>query len=72
MDRNNIPYYKVAKEALIKWNGLSEEEANKIIEEQSFDEIESQVHAKASMQYAIDELAKIINLNKGRRSRFIF
>ena len=59
MERNQemngtIPYYEVAKEALMKWNGLSEEEANKIIAESSYEEIERMVGAEGSMKYAID------------------
>ena len=68
MERKNIPYYQVAREALIKWNGLTEEEANKIIEEQSFEEIESKVGAKNSMTNAIDELAKNLALNEGAKA----
>lgn len=75
MDRitkNNInaPYYKVAKKALMNWNGLSEEEALKIIQEQSFEEVEGQVWATGSMNYAIAELAKEINLSKEEQEEF--
>ena len=31
MDKKDIPYYQVAREALIKWNGLTEEQADKFI-----------------------------------------
>ena len=53
-NKQNIPYYQVAKQALMNWNGLSEEEAKKVISSQSFDEIESQVYAKGSMDYAVE------------------
>ena len=43
MDKNNVPYYQVAREALIKWNGLKEEQADKMIEEYNFEEIEGQM-----------------------------
>ena len=49
-----IPYYQVAQQALMNWNGLSEEEAKKIVLTQSFDEIETQVYAKGSMDYAVE------------------
>ncbi len=49
-----IPYYQVAKQALMNWNGLSEEEAEQVIITQSFEEVESQVYAKGSMDYAIE------------------
>lgn len=59
-----IPYYQVAKQALMNWNGLSEEEAEKIIKYQSFEEIESKVYAKGSMDYAIEGIAKSLSLNE--------
>lgn len=52
--KQNIPYYQVAKQALMNWNGLSEEEAEQFISTQSFDDVESQVYAKGSMDYAIE------------------
>ena len=57
IDKSNIPYYNVAKQALINWNGLSEEEANKIISEQTFSKLEGQVYAKGSINYAIEAIA---------------
>lgn len=54
----NAPYYSVAKEALMNWNGLTKEEAENIISSQTFDEIEAQVYAKGSMDYAIDGILK--------------
>lgn len=68
MDKRNVPYYQVAREALIKWNGLTEEQADKIIEESSFEEIEAQVGAQNSMQYAIDAMAQFMSLNNGTKA----
>lgn len=63
--RLKIPYYQVAKQALMNWGTpesnwapLSEEEAEKIINEKSFEEIENLVGAKGSMDYAIQEISK--------------
>lgn len=56
MEKSNIPYYQVAKQVLMNRNGLSEEEAEKVISSQSFDEIESQVNVKGSMDYAIEQI----------------
>lgn len=53
-----IPYYQVAQQALMNWNGLSEEQAQQIILEQSFEEIDSHVYAKGSMDYAIDGIVR--------------
>ena len=61
--KRNIPYYKVAKQALMNWNGLSENEANKVIKTQNFDEIESQVYAKGSMDYAVEGIKKSLGLS---------
>ena len=63
LQKLGIPYYKVAKEALMSWNGLSEEEATKILKSSSFEEIEGQVWAKGSMDYAIDSIANSLMLS---------
>lgn len=70
MKKEDIPYYRVAKEALMKWNGLTEEQANEFIEKSDFEEIESQIGARNSMIYAIEELAKIIGLNEEEKQEF--
>lgn len=67
MSNNNIPYYKVAKQALMNWNGLSEEEANKKIETSGFDELESQVYAVGSMEYALNEILKQTKIDLGHQ-----
>lgn len=58
-----IPYYQVAQQALMNWNGLSEEQAQQIILEQSFEEIDSQVYAKGSMDYAIEGIKSSLGLS---------
>ena len=65
-DRTRIPYYMAAKEALMNWNGLSEEEAVKKINTESFDEIEAQVYAQSSMEAAMEGIAKYIGIPKNR------
>lgn len=62
MSIHDIPYYKVAKQALMNWNGLSEEEANKAIETSGFEELESQVYAVDSMESAINEILRQANI----------
>ena len=62
-NKQNIPYYQVAKQALMNWNGLSEEEAKKVIFSQSFDEIESQLYAKGSMDYAVEGIKSSLGLS---------
>lgn len=56
------PYYKIAKQALMNWNGLTEEQANEIIEKQPFEQIESQVYAKSSINYALENITKSLKL----------
>ena len=70
MKKEDIPYYRVAKEALMKRNGLTEEQANEFIEKSDFEEIESQIGARNSMIYAIEELAKIMGLNEEEKQEF--
>ena len=56
------PYHKVAKAALMNWNGLTEEEADKTIRQSTFEEIEGQVYAKGSMDAAIQALGQKLGL----------
>lgn len=71
MDKSNVPYYQVAREALIKWNGLTEEQADKIIEESSFEEIESQVYAQSSITSAATSIGKSLGLDEEEISHFL-
>lgn len=61
-EKMNVPYYQIAKEALMNWNGLSEAEAVKMIESSTFEEIEGQVWAKSSINYAIEGITKSLSL----------
>lgn len=55
----NITVYKqIARDALMNWNGLSEEEATKKVLESSNDELEQQVYAEGSIDYALKGLQK--------------
>lgn len=59
-----IPYYQVAKSALMNWQGLSEEEAEEKIRTSTFEEIEGEVYARGSIDYAIDGIAKALSLEE--------
>lgn len=50
------PYQVIAKNALMNWNGLSEEEATKKVRESTFEELEAQVYAEGSITYALEGL----------------
>lgn len=55
--KDDIAYYQIAKKALMNWNGLTEEQADKLIEESSFEEIESQVGAQKSINHALEAIS---------------
>lgn len=57
-------YRQVAKSALMSWNGLSEQEADKKVRTASFDELEGQVWASGSLNYAVDAIAKMYQADK--------
>ena len=59
MENNNLTVYKqIARDALMSWNGLSEEEATKKVQEGSNEELEQQVYAEGSIDYAIKGFQK--------------
>ena len=59
MENNNLTIYKqIARDALMSWNGLSEEEATKKVQESSNEELEQQVYAEGSIDYAIKGFQK--------------
>lgn len=55
-----VPYRKVAKEAIMSWNGASEAEATAAIESQSYDDLESQCYATGSMESGIKGILKYL------------
>lgn len=58
------PYQNIAKSALINWNGLREEEAEKKIQTESIQELEGQVYAMGSVKYAVVGIARQLNLSE--------
>lgn len=59
MENNKLTVYKqIARDALMSWNGLSEEEAIKKVQESSNEELEQQVYAEGSIDYAIKGFQK--------------
>lgn len=51
-------YKEIARDALMSWNGLSEEEATKKVQESSNEELEQQVYAEGSIDYALKGFQK--------------
>lgn len=52
--KQNIPYYKIAKDSLLSWNkDMTEEQVQQAIESLSIAQLEDKVGAKNSIKYAI-------------------
>lgn len=64
------PYQNIAKEALINWNGLNTEEAERKIKEESVSELEGQVFAMDSVKYAIAGITKELKLSQEEMEEF--
>lgn len=57
------PYKEIAIDALMSWNGLSEEEATKVARESTNEQLESQVYAKGSIKYALEGIQLCVQKN---------
>ncbi len=57
------PYRIIAKNALMSWNGLSEEEATKVVSESTFDQLENQVWAKSSIKTAVNAISAYLDID---------
>lgn len=57
------PYKEIARDALMSWNGLSEEEATKVVRESTNEQLESQVYAEGSINYALEGIQLIVQKN---------
>ncbi len=64
------PYQKIAKDALMNWNGLSEEEANNKIMTESVEQLEGQVYAMGSVGYAVSGISQNLGLTEEERNEF--
>ena len=67
---NVTPYQKIAKDALMNWNGLSEEEANNKIKTESVEQLEGQVYAMGSVGHAVTGIAQNLGLTEVERNEF--
>ena len=60
-EKENLTIYQqIARRALMAWNGLSEEEATRKVQESSNEELEQQVGAKGSIWHALQGIEKYI------------
>lgn len=67
MEKNNIPYYQIAKEILIKEKDLTEERANKIIDEWTFEGIENYISIEKLVESAAYGVyCALVPRNQGR------
>lgn len=57
------PYKVIARDALMSWNGMSEEEATKVVRESSNEQLESQVYAEGSIDYALKGMQQFAQSN---------
>ena len=64
------PYQNIAKQALINWNGLSEEEALVKVQNESVSDLENQVFAMNTIKYAVVGIAKQIDLSEDDTIKF--
>ena len=55
-------YGEIAKAALRKWNGLSEEEASKKVSNSTFEELEGMIGASGSIKAACESIVKKLDL----------
>lgn len=67
---NLTPYRVVAKEALMSWNGMSEEEATKAVMTLTHDELENQVYATGSITYAVEAVSRYLGLTESETEAF--
>ena len=72
MEKTNLTaYQKVAKAAFIAWPPyLTEEDSDKKVRTESFEELESQCWAKSSVESAALGIAKTLNLNEEETVEF--
>lgn len=56
-------YGEIAEAALVKWDGLSEEEASKKVTSSTFEELEGMVGASGSIKTACESIAKRLGLD---------
>lgn len=63
-------YRQVAKAALMGWNGLSEEEAENKVRTESFEQLENQVWASGTLNYAVEAIAKMLQLHEVEKEYF--
>ncbi len=68
--KHKTPYQEVAKEALMKWNNYSEQQAEEKISRQTIAELEEEVYAMGSMKYAVIAIAKEIDLTDDETIQF--
>ena len=59
-----VPYKEIAFFALVNWNGKTEQEANKMVNLMTVDELETYVGAKGSVNHAIDSIATNLRLSE--------
>lgn len=65
------PYRVIAKNALKSWNGLSDEEAKKVVLKSSFEELENQVWATSSIKSAVSAISNYFGFDQEKSDQFL-
>lgn len=61
-EKNLTAYQKIAKAALMEWNSCTDEEADKIVRDESVEKLEKRVFAKSSIESGLQGILKQIDL----------
>ena len=65
------PYKRIAKDALVNWNGLTEAEAMIIANIQPVEDLEKSVGALGSVTHAVEGIAREISLTEEEQKEFL-
>lgn len=57
------PYKEIARDSLMKYKHLSEEEATKVVRESTNEQLESEVYAEGSIKYALEGIQLYVQKN---------
>lgn len=68
--KHKTPYQEVAKEALMKWNNYSEQQAEQEVLSKNVSSLEREVNAMGSMKYAVLAIAKEVGLTEDETLKF--
>ena len=65
------PYQNIARAALMNWNGLSTEETNYKIQNETVEQLENQIGALPTIEYCVLAISELSNLTDEETISFI-